>query len=94
MVVGQCLVDIMLFGINSLKEKRRVSKSLVTRLQRSFGVSAAEVDAHDLWGRLVLGLAVVSNQGSHAREVLEKAVSWIEDNIDGEVLDFQIDIIS
>jgi len=94
MVVGQCLVDIRLFGINSVKEKRRVMKSLVTRLRRNFGLSCAEVGANDTWGRLVLGMAVVSNQGSHAREILERAVMWIEDNIDGQVLDYKIDIIT
>lgn len=94
MVVAQCLVDIRLFGINSLKEKRRVTKSLTTRLRRNFGLSCAEMTAHDTWGRLVLGMAVVSNQGNHARELLERAVVWIEDNVDGQVLDYQIDIIS
>ena len=94
MVVGQCLVDIRLFRMTSLKEKRRVVKSLITRLQRSFGLSVAEVGSHDIWGRLVLGMAVVSNQGTHAREVLERAVSWIENNVDGQVIDFQIDIIA
>ena len=54
----------------------------------------AEVGSHDIWGRLVLGMAVVSNQGTHAREVLERAVSWIENNVDGQVIDFQIDIIA
>ncbi|MGI6620008.1 MAG: DUF503 domain-containing protein [Bacillota bacterium] len=94
MVVAQCLVDIRLFRMTSLKEKRRVVKSLITRLQRSFGLSVAEVGSHDIWGRLVLGMAVVSNQGTHAREVLERAVSWIENNVDGQVIDFQIDIIA
>lgn len=94
MVVGQCLVDIRLFGINSLKEKRRVMKSLTTRLRRNFGLSVAEVGTNESWGRLVLGMAFVSNQGTHAREILERAVSWIENNIDGQVLDFQIDIIT
>ena len=94
MVVAQCLVDIRLFRMTSLKEKRRVVKSLITRLQRSFGLSVAEVGSHDIWGRLVLGMAVVSNQGTHAREVPERAVSWIENNVDGQVIDFQIDIIA
>ncbi|HHY12763.1 MAG TPA: DUF503 domain-containing protein [Firmicutes bacterium] len=94
MVVGQCLVDIRLFGVNSLKEKRRVMKSLITRLRQKFGLSCAEVGANDNWGRSFLGIAIVSNQGGHAREVLQRAVLWIESNIDGQVLDFQIDIIT
>jgi len=94
MVVGQCLLDIRLFGMHSLKDKRRVTKSLVSKLQQRFGVSCAEVGANERWGRVLLGIAVVTNQESHALDILNKAVLWIEDNIDGEVVDFHIDIIT
>lgn len=94
MVVGQCLLDIRLFGMYSLKDKRRVTKSLVSKLQQRFGVSCAEVGANECWGRVLLGIAVVTNQESHALDILNKAVLWIEDNIDGEVVDFHIDIIT
>ncbi|MBP8613825.1 MAG: DUF503 domain-containing protein [Firmicutes bacterium] len=94
MVVGQCLLDIRLFGMHSLKDKRRVTKSLVSKLQQRFGVSCAEVGANECWGRVLLGIAVVTNQESHALDILNKAVLWIEDNIDGEVVDFHIDIIT
>ncbi len=80
--------------MHSLKDKRRVTKSLVSKLQQRFGVSCAEVGANECWGRVLLGIAVVTNQESHALDILNKAVLWIEDNIDGEVVDFHIDIIT
>ncbi|HHY16530.1 MAG TPA: DUF503 domain-containing protein [Firmicutes bacterium] len=94
MVVGQCLVNIRLFGVYSLKDKRRVTKSLISRLQQKFGVSCAEVGANDIRGRVLLGMALVTNRESYAIGVLQKAVLWIESNIDGQVLDFEIDIIT
>ncbi len=94
MIVGQCLVDIRFFGINSLKEKRRVIRSLTTRLRQKFGLSCAEVGANEIWGRAFLGMAIVSNRQNHAKDILQNAVSWVESNIDGQVLDFQIDIIT
>ncbi|MGI6162312.1 MAG: DUF503 domain-containing protein [Bacillota bacterium] len=94
MVVGQCLVDIRLFGVGSLKDKRRVIKSLISKLKNKFGVSCAEVGANDTWGRALLGMAFVTNRENHAVEVLQGAVLCIESNIDGQVLDFQIDIIT
>ena len=94
MVVGQCLIDIRLYGARLLKDKRRVTKSLISRLQQKFGVSCAEVGANDSWGRLLLGMAVVTNSQSHALQILNNAVLWVEDNIDGEIVDFQIDIIT
>ena len=94
MVVGQCRVDIRLFGVTSLKDKRRVTKSLIARLQNKFGVSCAEVGANKLYGRTVLGLALVTNAESQALKLLHSAVDWLEANIDGEILDCEIDIIT
>ncbi len=39
-------------------------------------------------------MAFVTNRENHAVEVLQGAVLCIESNIDGQVLDFQIDIIT
>ena len=62
---------------NSLKDKRQVSRSLVSRLRQRFNVSVAEVDAHDLWQSLVLGVACVSNQAQHANQMLDVIVDYI-----------------
>jgi len=87
-------VDIRLYGMRSLKDKRRVIQSLISRLQQKFKVSCAEVGGNDTWGRAFIGMAFVSNQGRHAEELLRSAVLWIEGNVDGEILDYKIDIIS
>ena len=44
---------------HSLKEKRMVVKSLVTRLQNTFHVSAAEIGAQDAHQILEIGIAAV-----------------------------------
>ena len=94
MVVGTCLIRLRLNGTRSLKDKRRVVQSLLTRLGREFGLACAEVGENDVWSRAVLGLACVSNEGGHAREVLRRAVLWLEGNIDGEVLSSDIELIA
>jgi len=94
MVVGTCLIDMRLNGTRSLKDKRRVIVSLLTRLNRSFGLAAAEVGDNDIWGRALLGLACVANEGRHVEEVLRRAVLWVQGNIDGEVLSSEIEIIA
>lgn len=92
MIVGKCLVDIRLNGSRSLKDKRRVLKSLLTRLNREFGLACAEVGANDVWGRAFVGMACVSNDGRHAEEVLRRAVLWVQSNIDGEVFLREIEV--
>jgi uncharacterized protein len=78
MHVGLCTIDLQLPGNGSLKGKRSVLKSIITRVSREFNVSIAEVDAQDTWQRAVLGVACVSVSASYAHGQLERVVQWIE----------------
>ncbi|QGG47126.1 hypothetical protein FTV88_0974 [Heliorestis convoluta] len=49
MTVGYAEVSLHIHGVDSLKGKRRVVKSIVDRLRSRFNVSVSEVDKHDLW---------------------------------------------
>ncbi|MBM4419353.1 MAG: DUF503 domain-containing protein [Chloroflexi bacterium] len=70
MIVGTALVRLRLPENGSLKGKRAVIRSLCTRLQNELRVAAAEVDDHDLWQVASIGIACVSNSGSHAEALL------------------------
>ena len=80
MHVASCVVALHLYGVSSLKEKRRILKSLLTRLPRQFNVAVAEVDYHDKWQSSVIGLVSVGNDQAYVHGLLEKAVAWIEHN--------------
>lgn len=70
MVVGVRSWELALAGCQSLKDKRRVLKSLKDRLHNRFNVSAAEVDHQDSWQRAALACSVVTTERRHAEEVL------------------------
>ena len=70
MVVGVTRWELHLPASQSLKDKRRVIKSLKDRLHAKFNVAAAEVDHQELWQRAALAAAVVSGDHRHAEEVL------------------------
>lgn len=78
MVVATCTITLELPGARSLKEKRRIVKSILARLHQEYNVAAAEVDGHDYWQSAVLGLAIVGNDKAHCHRVLEKCVAWVE----------------
>ena len=78
MFVGTCIITLELEGVQSLKEKRSIVKSVVVRLQREFNLSVAEVDSHDVWGMAVIGLAAVGNDKAYLHRLLEKSVAWVE----------------
>jgi uncharacterized protein len=80
MHVGICTVELRLPGNGSLKGKRSIIKSIVTRVGREFNVSIAEVDAQNTWQRAVLGVACVSSSAEYAHGQLHRVVEWIETN--------------
>jgi len=69
-IVGVGTWELHLAGCQSLKDKRRVIRSLKDRLHQRFNVSAAEVAHHDTWQRAALACSVVSTERRHAEEVL------------------------
>jgi hypothetical protein len=77
MVVGVCIVELHLPGVQSLKSKRSIIKSIIARVHREFNVSCAEIDGHDFWQSAVLGIAVVSTSAGHVQSLLENVVRWI-----------------
>lgn len=94
MVVGLARVTLGLPETASIKDKRRVRQSLVARLRARYNVAIAEVDDHDSWGRLTLGVACVSTDARHAHATLEKVVQAIErERLDAEFLDYAIELL-
>lgn len=92
MVVGVCTIMLHIPESQSLKDKRRVLRSLKDKLRQEFNLSVAEVGDHDLWQRAELGLAAVANEGSFADQVLAKAVDMIRGRDDVELLDYHTEI--
>ena len=66
----------------SLKGKRRVIASLMTRVRNKFNVSIAEVGFNDSWQQAALGLTTVSNSARHADESIGNVISYIESNLE------------
>lgn len=65
-------------GSASLKDKRRVVKSLKDRLRSRFNVSVAETGGHDLWNMAELTLALVTTDQQFADSVLGRVRHLID----------------
>ncbi len=90
MVVSTLQFIVELPGISSLKEKRRIVKSLKDRLVHKFRVSAAEVDLLDSLRFAQIGAALVSNSQQFGESVLNKVLDFAIDNISGRIVDTKI----
>jgi len=94
MNVGVCKIRLRLPENLSLKGKRRVLKSITTRVRSKFDVSVAEVDDQNLWQLATLGVCCVSNNKRHTNEVLSKVVDFIVGSrSDVEILNYEIEIL-
>jgi len=92
MHVSVCQIELRLPENQSLKGKRRVIKSIITRLQNRYKVSVAEVDNQNLWQLATLGIACVSTHRRHADETLSNVVKFIVQNYpDVELLSSEIE---
>ena len=91
-VIGLCTLDLFLGEANSLKDKRRVLKSMLEKVKSRFNVSIAEVDQQDLWQRATVAFACVSNERAHADSTLSAVVRYLE-QMDAQITACQTEIL-
>ncbi len=85
-------IKLHLPATHSLKEKRRILKSIISRLRNQFNVSVAEVDDQDLWQLATLGVSCVGN--GHIDEVFAAVLQFIRQNYhDIEIVDHETEIM-
>ena len=94
MHIGACKVRLRLPENETLKGKRQTLKSVTSRVKGRYNVSIAEVDDHDLWQLVTLGISCVSTSPQHANEVISMVVDFLEQSrLDAEMLDYEVEII-
>ena len=80
MNTGICKLKLHIPESNSLKDKRRIVKSVIARLKNQFNVSIAEVEDNELWQVATLGISCVSNHERHVDETLNHVMDFIVQN--------------
>ena len=93
MQVGICTIKIHLFEVGSLKEKRHIVKSVIERVKARFNVSIAEVGEMDKWQLSEIGFSCVSNSRTHAEDILNKVIHFIEGDGRFEISDWSLEVI-
>ena len=78
MIVGVLRVSLLIRGSHSLKDKRRVVKSVKDRVRNRLNAAIAEVDSHDFHQRADLAAVTVSTERAHAESVLTEVLKIID----------------
>lgn len=85
MVIGILQFELIVRGSNSLKDKRRVVKSVKDRLHREHLVSIAEIGALEHHRLALMGISVVSNSTTYVNSVLDRIVTKLRRVRDAEL---------
>jgi len=78
MTVGVSSFELHIPSSRSLKDKRRVVKSLIERIHQRFRVSIAETNFHDLHQRAEISMAVVTNGEAEMESLMEEVRSMVD----------------
>ncbi len=93
-VIGLATVELYIAYSHSLKTKRRLVKSVLTRLHNQFNLAAAEVGYLDRPQQALLGLVCISNDHRYAEGLLQKALNALEAwRVDAEIVNTQIEML-
>jgi len=91
LIIGVLSVELSLPEAMTLKDKRRILKSMKDRLANDYNISIAEVGDNDVIGRAVLGIAMVGNDGRFLESMLSKIVDHIRRIPQAVLVDYSIE---
>lgn len=95
MNIGVLRISLRIPENSSLKGKRQVIKSIMSRVQNRFNVSVAEVGDNEVWQLATIGVSCVSNDGRFNNQVLSQVVDFVGNgHFDIEMLDYEIETIT
>lgn len=81
MHIGTCKIQLFLPGIQGLKAKRRILKSLKDQLRHQFNIAFAEIDDQDTWQRATIGIVCISNDTQRIDQTIELCLQKIKNQI-------------
>ena len=86
-VYAEC--EFLIPTAHSLKEKRAVLQSMLTRTKQKYNVSIVELDHQDVWQRTLIGMVIISSDKVAAERELSYAITFLESNPEWECIDIR-----
>ncbi len=91
--MGLCEIGISMPENRSLKDKRKVVRGLADRLRQRHRISVAEIGSLDVHSRGELGFAVVGNDRTHVRAVLDDVLRTAVETCPAEIVDEELEVL-
>lgn len=93
MLIAAALIEIELLESESIKDRRRVARSIKDRVRQRFNVSVAEVADQDERHSVCIGCVMVGIDPRHLRDGMEKVVHYVESLGLGEVVSDDVMVV-
>lgn len=93
MIIGVGKIGLRLALCHSLKDKRRVIKSIIARTRNAFNLAIAEVDSNDVHHRAEIGFAVVGNDAPLLNSKIDQIFEFMENLHLAEIVETDMEII-
>lgn len=92
-VVGLLVVELAVGEGSSLKDKRRIIKSMLDSIRARFHISASEVGLLDSHRAAELAFAVVANDRRFANSVLDNVLRVVESDPRIDIVDTALEFL-
>jgi uncharacterized protein len=93
MNIGLLRVSLYIPGASSLKDKRQVIRSLMSRLKNKFNIALAEIDAQDLHQRSELGIVSINTSHQELQRTLDYVLTFIGNNPDSQLMEVETEFL-
>ncbi|CDF57584.1 DUF503 domain-containing protein [Thermobrachium celere] len=93
MIIGYATITLMLYSPSSLKEKRQIIKSILSKIRTNLNVSCAEVGLNDKWQLAQIGVATISNDKKIVDTQINSVINIIERDGRAEIVDIFVNTI-
>ena len=87
LLVGVCELSLMIYESYSLKKKRSVIKSLLSKLSNKFNISVCESGDNDDKSFARIGIAVVGNSKAFLNDCIDAVIDFSDCQDEFEIID-------
>ncbi len=94
MVAGLGIITFRLHDCRSLKGKRKIVKSIITRLRNNFNVSVAEIGSNDIHQRAEIGFVLAGNNKAVINSKIDKIFNLADELGLAEIIDTKMEILN
>ncbi|HEY4687595.1 MAG TPA: DUF503 domain-containing protein [Candidatus Subteraquimicrobiales bacterium] len=94
MKVGLAELELFLPESTSLKDKRRILKSIIDRVRNKYNVSIIEVNHFGLWQRATIAVANICKESKEIREIFSRIERLVEGFSQAEIIRREVHILT